>query len=31
LLAGVLGAEQGRVPRALQIAGVDVDELRAQL
>jgi ATP-dependent Clp protease ATP-binding subunit ClpA len=31
LLHGVLAAEQGRVPRALQIAGTDVDELRAQI
>jgi ATP-dependent Clp protease ATP-binding subunit ClpA len=31
LLAGVIGAEQGRVPRALKIAGVDAAALRAQL
>lgn len=31
LLLGVLGAEQGRVPRALRIAGTDVNELRARL
>lgn len=29
LLHGVLAAQRGRVPRALQIAGIDVDELRA--
>ena len=31
MLLGVLAAEHGRVPRALQIAGVDVEELRAQI
>jgi ATP-dependent Clp protease ATP-binding subunit ClpA len=31
LLYGVLAAERGRVPRALQIAGIDVDELRARI
>jgi len=31
LLYGVLAADHGRVPRALQIAGIDVDELRARL
>lgn len=31
LLHGVLAAEHGRVPRALQTAGLDVDELRAQI
>jgi ATP-dependent Clp protease ATP-binding subunit ClpA len=31
VLLGVLAAQNGRVPRALRIAGVDVDELRAQL
>lgn len=31
LLLGILGAERGRVPRALRIAGIDVDELRARL
>jgi ATP-dependent Clp protease ATP-binding subunit ClpA len=31
LLQGVLAAERGRVPRALGIAGVDVDQLRAQI
>jgi ATP-dependent Clp protease ATP-binding subunit ClpA len=31
LLYGVLAAEHGRVPRALQIAGIDVDELRARI
>jgi ATP-dependent Clp protease ATP-binding subunit ClpA len=31
LLHGVLAAEHGRVPRALQIAGIDVDELRARI
>ena len=31
LLWGVLAAHYGRVPRALQLAGVDIDELRRQL
>ena len=31
VLLGVLAAEHGRVPRALQIAEVDVDELRARI
>lgn len=31
LLYGVLAAERGRVPRALRIAGIDVDELRARI
>ncbi len=31
ILLGVLGAEHGRVPRALALADVDVDELRARL
>jgi ATP-dependent Clp protease ATP-binding subunit ClpA len=31
LLLGVLGAEQGRVPRTLRLAGIDVPELRARL
>lgn len=31
VLLGVLAAEHGRVPRALQIAGIDVDDLRAQV
>lgn len=31
LLLGVVEAERGRVPRALDIAGIDVDELRARL
>lgn len=31
LLLGVLGAEHGRVPRALQLADIDLDELRARL
>lgn len=31
LLAGVLVAEHGRVPRALRIAAVDVDEILAHL
>jgi ATP-dependent Clp protease ATP-binding subunit ClpA len=31
LLYGVLAAEHGRVPRALQIAGIDVDELRVRI
>lgn len=31
LLLGVLGAEQGRVPRALRLAGIDVHDLRARL
>ena len=31
LLLGVIGAEHGRVPRALKIAGIDVYELRARL
>jgi hypothetical protein len=30
-LHGVLAAEHGRVPRALQIAGIDIDELRAHI
>jgi ATP-dependent Clp protease ATP-binding subunit ClpA len=31
LLNGLLAAEHGRVPRALQIAGIDAHELRAQI
>jgi ATP-dependent Clp protease ATP-binding subunit ClpA len=31
VLGGVLAAEHGRVPRALQIAGIDIDELRSQI
>lgn len=31
LLLGILGAEQGRVPRTLRIAGINADELRARL
>ena len=31
LLGGVLAAEQGRVPRALDLAGVDIDELRRRI
>jgi ATP-dependent Clp protease ATP-binding subunit ClpA len=31
VLLGVLAAEHGRVPRALRIAEVDVDELRARI
>lgn len=31
LLLGVLAAEYGRVPRALQLAGIEVSQLRAQL
>jgi ATP-dependent Clp protease ATP-binding subunit ClpA len=31
LLLGVLGAEHGRVPRALRLAEIDVQELRARL
>jgi ATP-dependent Clp protease ATP-binding subunit ClpA len=31
VLLGVLAAQHGRVPRALKIAGVDVDELRARV
>jgi ATP-dependent Clp protease ATP-binding subunit ClpA len=31
LLLGVLAAENGRVPRALEIAGIDRTELRARL
>jgi ATP-dependent Clp protease ATP-binding subunit ClpA len=31
LLGGVLAAQHGRVPRALQIAGIDVAELRTRL
>lgn len=31
LLLGVISAEHGRVPRALQIAGLDVFDLRARL
>jgi ATP-dependent Clp protease ATP-binding subunit ClpA len=31
LLLGVLAAEHGRVPRALDIAGIDVPELRARI
>jgi len=31
LLLGVLAADHGRVPRALEIAGIDLDELRARL
>ena len=31
LLWGVLAADHGRVPRALQLAGIDIAELRRQL
>jgi ATP-dependent Clp protease ATP-binding subunit ClpA len=31
LLAGVLAAEHGRVPRALNLVGIDVDELRGRI
>lgn len=31
LLLGVLALQQGRVPRALRIAGIDADALRARL
>jgi ATP-dependent Clp protease ATP-binding subunit ClpA len=31
LLEGVLAAEHGRVPRALDLAGIDVDELRSRI
>ena len=31
VLLGVIAAERGRVPRALQIAEIDVEELRAQI
>ncbi|MBV9802972.1 MAG: hypothetical protein JO130_07280 [Solirubrobacterales bacterium] len=31
VLLGVLGAQYGRVPRALQIAEIDVDALRARI
>jgi ATP-dependent Clp protease ATP-binding subunit ClpA len=31
LLLGLLGGEHGRVPRALQLAGIDPQELRARL
>lgn len=31
VLLGVLAAKHGRVPRALRIAGIDVDELRARV
>lgn len=31
LLGGVLAAEHGRVPRALDLAGVDIDELRRRI
>jgi ATP-dependent Clp protease ATP-binding subunit ClpA len=31
LLAGIVTAEHGRVPRTLQLAGVDIEELRHQL
>ncbi len=31
LLAGVLAAEHGRVPRALDLAGINVDELRTRI
>jgi len=31
LLAGVLAADHGRVPRALALAGIDVEELRRRL
>jgi ATP-dependent Clp protease ATP-binding subunit ClpA len=31
LLLGVLAADHGRVPRALDIAGIDLDELRTRL
>lgn len=31
ILLGVIGAEQGRVPRALALADIDVAELRARL
>jgi ATP-dependent Clp protease ATP-binding subunit ClpA len=30
LLKGVLAAERGRVPRALALAGIDIDELRSR-
>jgi ATP-dependent Clp protease ATP-binding subunit ClpA len=31
LLGGVLAAEHGRVPRALELAGIDVDELKRHI
>jgi hypothetical protein len=31
VLLGVLAAERGRVPRALRIAGIDVEQLRAHM
>lgn len=31
LLLGVISADYGRVPRALQLADIDIDELRARL
>src|SRR5581483_1103177 len=31
LLLGVVGAEQGRVPRALRLAGIDIHDLRARI
>ncbi|WP_249019720.1 Clp protease N-terminal domain-containing protein [Conexibacter sp. S30A1] len=31
LLLGVISAEHGRVPRALELAGIDIHELRARL
>jgi Clp amino terminal domain, pathogenicity island component len=31
LLLGVIAAEHGRVPRALKIAGIDIDELRSRI
>ena len=31
VLLGVLAAQHGRVPRALRIAGIDVEDLRARL
>lgn len=31
LLLGVISAERGRVPRTLQVADIDIDELRARL
>jgi ATP-dependent Clp protease ATP-binding subunit ClpA len=31
VLLGVLAAEHGRVPRALRIAGIDVEDLRAHI
>jgi ATP-dependent Clp protease ATP-binding subunit ClpA len=31
LLGGVLAAQHGRVPRALDLAGIDVDDLRSRI